>query len=236
MAKPFVRQVFELRYFPLFQFFDSRSAILSNVFRDPRTKKNNFDHWQLRENRVDFFDADQKRIFYVSYQNCGYQCENPPTENYSKDQILKYMTLVTEVIGDDIEEVQRIGFRETRVYSVEDYQNLKKLLRETFIRTDSQFFKELDAKLTDFTLLPLVFQHGDHEFQVTLAPATKAEQQLRVGNASDLPDEGLFLDVDYYAIKPNFKNQLKPSIADFLNKSHDTLATIHQQLTTTKIL
>jgi predicted nucleic-acid-binding Zn-ribbon protein len=230
MAKPFVRQVFEIRYFPLFQFFDNRSKILGNLFRDPKTKNNNFEHWQLRDSRVDFFDADQKRVFFVSYQNCGYQCQDPPSENYSKDQILKYMTLTSEVIGEDIEEVQRVGFRETRVLPVDDLQNTKKLLREGFVRTDSPFFAALDSKLTDFTLLPLVFQRGEHNFQITLGPATKAEAQLRVGDISDLPEDALFLDVDYFSLKPDFKNGLRPSISDFLNKSHATLATIRQQL------
>jgi hypothetical protein len=236
MAKPFVRQVFELRYFPLFRFFDSRSKLLGNLYRDPKTKKNNFEHWQLRDSRVDLFDADQKRFFFVSYQNCGYQCQDPPSENYSKDQILKYMALTSEVIGDDVEDVQRIGFRETRVVPVDDLQNTKKLLKEGFLRTDSQFFAELDSKLIDFTLLPLVFQRGEHKFQITLGPATKAEAQLRVGDASELPEEALFLDVDYFSLQPDFKNGLRPTISDFLNKSHGILATIREQLAAMNLL
>jgi|SRR5208337_568079 len=236
MTKPYTRQVFELRYLPLFRFFDCRSKLLEELYRDPKTKKNNFEHWQLGADRVHLFDADQKRAFFVTFSNCGFTCENPATEGFSKDQIMKYMTLTSEVIGENIEEIQRVGFRQIRVVPVEDLQDTKRLLKEVFIRTDSQFFRELESPIVDFTLLPLVFKHGDHSFQITLGPATKQELEQRLGSISDLPETSLYFDVDYFSLKPNFTRGLRLGISDFLNHSHETLGKITEQLMSMKII
>src|SRR5260221_4054556 len=236
MAKPFVRQVFELRYEPLVQFFDRRSELLGRIFKDSKTKQPNFQHWQLRDSRVDFVDADQMRMFIVTYRNCGYQCDDPPSENYAKDQILKYVTAASEVIGEDFEVIQRIGFREIQVFPVEDLQPIKKLLKENFIQTDTPFFRALNANLDDFTVLPLVFRKGDHSFQITLGPASKDDIAMRVGNVADMPDAALYADIDYYSIGPQLKPGFRTTIADFLNRSHDTVTTIREQLTQMRLV
>jgi hypothetical protein len=58
----------------------------------------------------------------------------------------------------------------------------------------------------------------------------------RLGDGSDWPDAALYMDIDYYSLSPKFKIGLRPAIADFLNRSHETTATVRGQLFKMKLL
>jgi len=207
-------------------FFDSKSKLLDLLYKDSKTKKNNFEHWQLTDDRVILFDADKSRNFFVSFQNCGYTRFNAPTENYARDQILKYAGEVFDYFGDAIETVLRVGYRETRVNPVEDFDSLSQRLIQNFVKTDGSFFKSLNCPMYDVALFPMVFKHGSNKFQVTLGPMKKDQLQTVWEGGDDLPDQALFADVDYYAIQPPRPANLRNYVAEFLSKARDVNAKI----------
>ncbi len=228
MSKTLRRQVFELRFFPLASFFDSKSSLLDELYRDPKTKKKNFEHWQVLDHRITVFDADKSRAFFFSFQNCAFTCLNPPTENYVRDQVLRYVGISLEHFEDKMENIIRAGFRETRIVPIKDFDELSQALTKNFIRTDSPFFQTLGSPVYDLTLFPIIFKHGSNKFQITLGPTKKEELKMLWGEEGDFPDQALFLDVDYYAVQPQVTSDYKTFVGEFLVKARETLAKISE--------
>jgi hypothetical protein len=217
MSDNLVRQIFELRFSPFADFFDRRSALLDVLYSDRKTKHKNFDHWQLAPNRVAVFDADHKREFFFSYQNCGFSCADPPTANYVRDQLQKYLRLSLQALGDPLEEVLRVGFRETTIVPVEDFDRLRDVLVKVFLKTDNAFFTSLGASIADLHF-PIVFKRGSDRFQITLGPAQKNELEATWGKDSSLPERALYLDVDYYTTEPQMTSEPVTHATNFITK------------------
>lgn len=218
MNKNLVRQIFELRFPPLIGFFDRQSALLDALYSDRKTKRKNFEHWQLGSNRIDVFDADQKRAFFFSFQNCGFSCGDPPTANYLRDQLQKYLRLSLQALGDPLEEILRVGFRETTIVPVEDFNRLRDTLVEVFLRTDNAFFTSLGAPIADLHF-PIVFKRGSDSFKITLGPAQKNELEATWGKDSGLPERALYLDVDYYTTEPQTTPDPVTHATNFITKA-----------------
>jgi hypothetical protein len=228
MPKELKRQIFELRFSPTHAFFDHRSQLLDVLYWDRQTKKKNFEHWQLTDNRVEVFDADRNRTFFFSYQNCGFSCENAPTDHYAKDQLIKYVRLAFGVVGEYIEEIRRVGFRDTRIFPVRDFDILATSLTGRFLKTDDPLFASLNASVIDVQLFPIIFKQGKNSFQITVGPTKKQQlaQQLW-GDDPNLPEQALWVDVDYYAVQPA-ADDVDKYVSEFLNKSHETQASVFQ--------
>jgi hypothetical protein len=231
MNKTLKRETFELRFFPMAAFFDRRSGLLDLLYRDSRTKKNNFQHWQLDQNRVALFDADGSRTFSCSFQNCAFSCVDPPTDNYSHDQILKYFGATADYFGDKIENVLRAGFRRIQVVPVKDFDELTKKLVDAFVKVENPLFQALGSSLNDLKLFPFVFKHGGNKYQITLGPTTREELKTLWGDDPELPERAMYVDVDYYAVQPAIHTDLTKYVAEFLAKAKEIDNRIFPQLT-----
>lgn len=226
MNKVLIRQILELRFPPFHVFFDHRSAILEALYKDKKTKKKHFEHWRLSNNRVDAYDKDRKRAFFFSFRNCGFRCEDPPTANYFGEQLQKYLGLSFEVLGEYIEGVQRIGFKSTRVIPVSDLGKVRDAFVRNFLKTESSFYGAVGATIEDVQLFPIVFKHGSNKFQVTTGPAKAEQLEDLWGSDTDLPEQALWLEVDYYAVQPKVQIELTAYIADFLAKAQKAETTV----------
>ena len=215
------RETFELRFFPIAVFFGHQGDLLDSLYRDPKTKKNNFEHWQWNQNQIILFDADKSRSFMCSYQNCAYTSTNPPTANFAHDQILKYFRSVADFFGDRLDNIQRIGLRQTHIVPVKDFDELAKRLANEFVKLDNPLIESLGGSVADLKLFPLVFKHGANKFQVTLGPTRKEELRPLWSEDAEFPDQALFLDVDYYAIQPKVI-EVERYVAEFLVKARET--------------
>jgi hypothetical protein len=231
MPRNLRRQIFELRYAPTHNFFDHRSALLDTLYSDRQTRQKNFEHWQLTDNRVDVFDTDKKRTFFVSFHNCGFSCDDPPSNNYAKDQLVKYVRLAFGVIGEYVEEIRRVGFRETQVLAVRDIETLRESLLNRFIRTDDGLFGGINATVSDLQLFPIVFKQGQNNFQITMGPTDKAQLETQLwGSDPQLPEKALYVDIDYYSVKPFVDRTPDRHITEFVTNAQDTQGRILQEL------
>ena len=226
MNKVLIRQILELRFFPTHNFFDHRSAVLDALYKDKRTKKKHFEHWRMSNNHIEVFDKDRKRAFFFSFRNCGFRCEDPPTANYFGEQLQKYLGLSFEVLGEYIEGVQRIGFRSKRVIPVIDPGKVRDALVKNFLRTESSFYKAVGATIEDVQLFPIVFKQGSNKFQVTTGPAKAEQLEDLWGKDANLPEQALWLDMDYYAVEPKVQIELPTYIANFLVKAQTAETTV----------
>lgn len=230
MSKHLTRDIFELRFPPMITFFDRRSGLLEALYRDAKSGKNNFEHWQLEDGRVSVFDEDNSRTFSFSFHNCVFACKNPPTEHYTRDQVLRYVGGAAEYLGDKIGPIQRAGFRETQVFPARDFGKLAKALIDAFIKPDNPLFRVGEARPVDLSLFPLVFTHGPNKFQANFGPARREELRTLWGEDKDLPDQALFLDVDYYAVQPKVSDGVQQYVSQFLAKAREAQQSVSEEL------
>jgi hypothetical protein len=215
------KQIFELRFFPIATFFDRRSELLDLLYYEQKTRKKTFEHWQLSPDKIRLFDQDGDRSFLASFQNCAFSVTNPPTYNYARDQILKYVGETIDFFGDKIDSVLRFGFREVVVTPVREFDELSQLLVQNFVRTDSSFFQSLGSPVYDLTLFPMIFRHGSNQYQITVGPTSREQLFGLWGEALDLPEQSLYLDVDYYSLTPKITGELRTHVAEFLTKARE---------------
>jgi hypothetical protein len=138
---------------------------------------------------------------------------------------------VLDYFEKEIETIFRVGYRETRITPVKDFDNLSQRLIQTFVKTDSSFFQALNTPMYDLALFPMVFKHGFNKFQITLGPMMKDQLQTTWNSGGDLPEQGLFCDVDYYAVQPARPDNLRSYVAEFLAKARDVDSRIAGDLT-----
>jgi hypothetical protein len=228
------RDIFEIRFFPMPAFFDRKSDLIEALYQDAKTKQNNFEHWQLTQDRVTLFDEDKSRLFQVSFRSCAYSVIQPATDNYARDQIQKYFGTVADYFGGKIEKVQRVGFRQTRVVAIKDFDELRDRIIQEFIKTDSSIFKAFGNQIYDVQVFPIVFKHGPNKFQITMGPTLQEQLKLLWGDDAEFPEQALFLDVDYFAVEPRIPNDdLKGYVTDFLAKAKDVQSRVFQEVSGT---
>ena len=144
---------------------------------------------------------------------------------------MKFFGIVADTLGDELGNIQRIGFRETQVFPTNNFDELSENIVKAFIKSDNPFFEALNAKIQDVQLFPVIFRHGKNKFQITLGPMEKVQLQQMWGPSEDLPDNALYLDVDYYSIQPDRTSDLKLLVADFINKAREIDSKVHVGIT-----
>jgi len=234
MSEEIKRDIFEIRFFPVPAFFSRKSDLIELLYRDAKTKQNNFEHWQLTEDRVTLFDEDKRRLYQISYKNIAYSIIQPATENYARDQIQKYFGLTADHFEDKIEKIQRVGFRQTRVITIKDFDEVKDQIVKNFIKTDNAVFQAVGNQIADVQVFPTVFKHGANRFQITLGPAMKDQLKILWGSDWEFPEQALFVDVDYFAVEPRIpNNDLKGYVAEFIAKAKDIQSKVFPEVSET---
>ena len=103
----------ELRHAPTGKFLDERGALADHI------KANNFfQHWQIQENTISFFDGEkgiQTKGAVVSYKNIAFLTYKPSSQNYFKEQALSFWKMLLKYKNYTIPEINRFGAR-TRCY------------------------------------------------------------------------------------------------------------------------
>ena len=187
----------EIRYEPLAIFLNIRGGIADFV-KDQRQ----FPHWEIGSNRVDFWkQGDRAHKGFVSFRNCGYEIQDPPTEHFFRDHAAKFISTLEKFPGLPFyPPIKRIGVRARFYHPVENI-NFEEL-RERFF---NKFFTPglsniFDARVDDVGA-HLNFRDGDI-FLNTISGPMKREQFLKQyspGRAEgSVPPLGLFLDVDCF--------------------------------------
>lgn len=207
--------VFEIRYKPNPKILDYRGAwaeVISEHLQLPR--------WQILENRIDVHNDQTGERAFVGFRNAGYIVHNSHTKNYFSDKASKFIKLLGTLNGfEKTPFVERIGVRSKfcKAYGG-SFDDLRKRYLERYLNISESAQKILDARVIDIGG-HVNFADKNGNFNTMSGPM----EQKQMGQFFDqeyvenLPDIGLFFDIDYWLTpkKQENSNDIVSQISNF---------------------
>lgn len=189
----------EVRYEPMGAFVNLRGIIADFIKTEGL-----FRHWNIGQNRVDFWDSDDRdsepETAFVSYRNCGYRVHNPATQNYCADRATKFLAKLDDHEEYEYPNLVRLGVRARFYQSIENLgweQLLDQFAGKAFY---SSFLGVFDGTTDDVGAV-LNFQQGDVHIHTNSGPMKKEQfvaEFSRLSKDEAIAPVGLFLDVDVF--------------------------------------
>jgi len=221
MSKVINEHVFELRYKPNSKVLDYRGTWAELISEHMQLSQ-----WRILENRIDVYDNINKNHAFVGFSSSGFLCHDTPTKNYFYDQAIKLFNFIAKLDGFEKEPfVERIGVRSKFCTPFEQgFEELKNRFASKYITLSTEAENALNAKLIDMGA-PLNFVDKLGNFNTMAGPMEKAQivQFFYGKKETEVPEIGLFLDVDYF-LKPKRKmnaGEITKSIKEFAESSWD---------------
>lgn len=171
--------------------------------------------WQIQENRLDIFDKEQARRFFVSYRNAGALIRNSSTRNYFSDQVNKFLKYLFEQksFGDKLN-VERFGVRGRFATAFSgSFEELLNLYSTKFITIRPEALKVINAKIVDIGM-PIDFSTNNGNINSASGPMAKSQLSKIFDREKNLPEVALYFEFDYW-VRPNVTIIAK----DILNKT-----------------
>jgi len=187
--------IFELRYEPFGTLLDIRGTIADEI-----KKQLDFKHWFITENRIDFRDNEDggREMAFISFRNLGYVSLRPPTKNYFQDKSARFMKEILKIENFKMNPIHRIGIRSMFVITYGDkFESLKDLFGQKTLSRETDFEKLFEAKIFD-NGISMIFRSGDSFFKIVSGPMEKEQMKGFLRIHDDLPEVGLFFDIDNY--------------------------------------
>jgi len=196
------RHIFEVRYTPLHQIFDSKGKLIEAIEKDFKEK---LPHWRLQNVPVQFsddFDSPKKQI-HADHLRTSFLYEDPGSISEFYDDSKKYFKIFFSVFPDAFSKIKRVGHRRISVFSLpgmKSYDDCLSLIISTFYSGNTKLsFKFSDCRFT------FVHELG----QATIGPVKKGEPWLKEFFSLpelNVPNFGIGLDVDSAAINPKLSD------------------------------
>ncbi|MBZ5632015.1 MAG: hypothetical protein LAO55_02700 [Acidobacteriia bacterium] len=190
--------VFEIRYKPNAKLLDCRGKSAESI-----AAHLGLPHWLIVENRLDVFDAEQTTRLFVSFRNAGYVQENPPTNHFFSDNCVKAFKFISTVDGFESPlSVERLGIRLRALTPfLGSMTELVNRYKARYYGFKSEAETALDGELVDIGGA-LNFKGKFGNFNTNGGPMPAEQAKSYFPKALELPDVGLFMDIDYWT-KPN---------------------------------
>jgi hypothetical protein len=198
MKKIFSKHVVEIRYKPNPRFLDKRGEIaesLSGSF---------FDQWNISNNRIDFSSKTNENITaFISFRNLGIFTNHPNTVDFFKEKAKDFIK--SAWTNFPTSKITRIGIRSIYLIETSSFKNSFDEYRKKFLGLSDDDLKKFNGDLIDLGF-PLNFSVGEDFFNVTTGPMEKIQSKEFLLDDDELPEAGIFVDVDY------FKKEFSPHI------------------------
>jgi len=217
MKKIFSKHIVEIRYKPNSRFLDKRgetAELLAGSF---------FDQWNISNNRIDFSSKTNENIVaFISFRNLGLFTNYPNTADFFKEKAKDFIKSSWDNFLTS--KITRIGVRSTYLIETESFKNSFDDYRKKFLGLSDEDLKKFDGDLIDLGF-PLNFTIGEDFFNVTTGPMEKSQSKEFLLDDDELPDAGIFVDVDYF--KKEFSPHItQKNVLDFVDKGIDKAGNI----------
>lgn len=200
LPKIFNKFIFEIRYKPNAKVLDYRGIWAERISSHMKLPE-----WRIVENRIDVFDKDAKNRAFVGFRNSGFTSNDVPTANYFPDQTVKFFKFVLEMEGFDAPIfVTRIGVR-AKFYrsSNVNFNDLLERYSTRYLTLTDKAKEIMSADLIDIGG-PVNFKDSHGNFNTMSGPMKEAQAKQYLERKDDLPEVGLYFDIDYWK-KPEKK-------------------------------
>ena len=221
------RHVFEMRFKPNSKILDFRGEWTNFL-----SSEMNLPEWRIDINRIDLYDA--KDLAFLSYKNCGFACQLPPTKHYFEDRAVKFLRSVFRIEGATPSPVTRLGVRSTFLESYSgDFHSLFEKYKQKVIAPTPQMTEILGGQLIDLGA-PLNCKDGDAYFNTMSGPVGTAQIKQFFPDIESTPDVGIFFEIDYFQEKIGNapEEQLAALIKSFTQKSWEKVEKLTHLLLT----
>lgn len=223
--------LFEVRYKPNSKMLDYRGA-----WADAINSVMNYQHWRIDNNRIDVKDENGKHSAFVSFNNAGLSIKNAATKNYFPDHAIKFMKVLFELEGFELEPyIERIGVRSRFCTKFDgDFKTLLDKYSSRFVILTEPAKDILKSKLLDIGS-PLVLEDDIGKINLMGGPmdTRQIKQFFEITDDDDItpPDVGLVFDIDYWNTPKSImkENDLIESVKIYSNACwamHDKLKTL----------
>ena len=186
----------ELRYRPNARIVDRRGSWAENL-----AAHMGLPHWQIVGNRTDIFRDDKTLHVYVGFRNCGVVLQDIPSHEYFSEQAVRFLKRLFsfEDFGDPIY-VERFGVRLRAAFPVQlPFDGLLGLFQERYVQLAPPAREMFGgAQLLDIGA-PLNFSDEVGRFNSSTGPMALEQFTNFFSGKEELPDVGLYVDVDYWA-------------------------------------
>ncbi len=190
MSKTISKHVLEVRYKPDPRFLDRRGEIAGIISRQQ------FDQWNIGSNRIEF--ASKKHLgigAFFSYRNLGFFSEYPVlTDDFNKKAKEFFKSTWTYFPTNQI---TRIGVRSTFLVESKNFKAVFDKYKSLFLGLKDEHIKKFGGDLIDLGF-PLNFAIGEEFFNIITGPMEKKQSKEFVMDADELPETGVYIDVDYF--------------------------------------
>jgi hypothetical protein len=209
MPKIFSKHIIEIRYKSNPRFLDRRGEIVEML------SGSLFDQWSIANNRIDFTSKKNENIAaFFSYRNLGLFSNYPNTTEYFKDKAREFIRAAWSYFLT--KKITRIGIMSIYLIESKNFKESFDRYRSSFLGLSDDNLKKFEGDLIDLGF-PLNFTVGEDFFNITTGPMEKIQSKEFIINDEELPDAGIYIDVDY------FRKELSPyitqkNVLEFLDK------------------
>lgn len=190
-SDPISRHIFELRFKPNSKVLDFRGEWTNYL-----STEMNLPEWKIDINRIDLYDTND--LAFLSYKNCGFVSQLPPTKNYFEDQATKFLRAIFLIEGFKPLPVTRLGVRSTFIKSYSgEFTSLFEKYKEKVINPTSEVLKIFGTQLVDIGA-PLNFKDNDSYFNTMSGPMALNQIKQFFPTIENIPNVGLFFEIDYF--------------------------------------
>ncbi len=208
----FSKHIIEIRFKPNSRFLDKRGEIaelLAGSF---------FDQWNISNNRIDFSNKTNENVAaFISFRNLGVFTNYPNKADFFKEKARDFIKSAWTNFPTN--KITRIGVRSTYLIGTPSFKNSFDEYRKKFLGLSDEDLKKFNGDLIDLGF-PLNFAVGEDFFNVTTGPMEKNQSKEFLLDDDELPEAGIFVDVDYF--KKEFSPHItQKNVLDFIDTGVD---------------
>lgn len=224
--KPTSEQVFEIRYKPTARILDKRGTWAEQISEHMKLPS-----WKIGTNRLDVFEKDNEQRCFVGFGNSGYFVNDSPTANFFPDNAVKFFKFVLDL--EDFPKpvfVTRLGVRQRFLTPFPgEFSELVRRYTERYVSLTNRADEAIRGQLIDIGA-PLNFKDKYGIFNTNCGPMPKAQAEEIMGERDNLPEVGLYYDIDY-SVRPEKEindGDILKTLKTFASEGWDRHARIQQ--------
>lgn len=164
-------------------------------------------HWKIDTNRVDIFDDNETRKFFLSFRNFGSIIRNSDTKNYFSDQSVKFAKFLLDKKEFGTPIIDRIGVR-SRFCVLYDgtYEELLQQFATHYITVNPELANAIEGKIFDLNF-PINFKTPNGSINTNVGPINNEQFKGYFPFSSIDLQTGIFIDLDYWKTPKETFNQ-----------------------------
>lgn len=202
------KYVTELRYIAVPEFIDNKGDMVRALASE------HFPQWEVKINNVVEVKNDRNEAIFVGPNNLGFTTFDKDSVTICRDGVITAMNRLS--FPDPIRWGTRmLSFRETR----KSFNTLLKEYKQKLLQFKPSHFKSIKGSLIDVGV-SYIFLKGKTRYHLTSGPMSK-KQATDYFPDKDLPEKGIFIDIDIYKEKGDFQSDdnRRRKLNDFIDNA-----------------